>query len=745
MHGVETSNGHEDNSVLIVNDDPDQLRLMGSLLAKAGYSVVTAVDGLDGLSRAKLERPDVVISDVSMPRMDGLEFCREMRADTELKTVPILLVTALQKDTDSAVAGLRAGADDYLEIPFDSARLVAKVSRLLERSRLEAVYRDVVEHASDMIFTQDLAGRLTSINLAGQRFLGRHQEDLIGNSFFAVFGIIPESNGFAGSPKNLGRPQEAVEVRHQFVAHSAAGEDRWLDLIVSPIRDRLDETVGFRGLARDITERKQFEEALRDSEERYRLLFESTPQPIWVYNEDTLSFLAVNEAATRIYGYSRDEFLSMTINDLRPDEDIPTLMIKNAFADEIVISSPWRHQTRDKKIIYVEMTSHPVVFDGKNSKLVIVNDVTERKLLDEKQQRLHTSLQQSAMEWRQTFNAIDFPVLIVDLSGEIKRSNLAAEQVTGIGAEEIVGKVVSELGDCEPWKKATALIETIRHYHTPLSEEVKDASTGKTWAITLYHINEFGSVGERAILIAQDITKRVELEASLRQSEMMSLLGSLVAGVAHEVRNPLFGISSILDAFETRFSDRTEYLRYTNVLRDEIGRLTVLMEELLEYGKPFRGDLYLVSMEEMVARSVRACLPAAEVAQVQLNSQVEESLPKIRIDRRRLSKVFVNLIENAIQHSPAQTTVLVEAGNVLDGGYEWVECAIRDSGPGILDEDLPKIFEPFFSKRRGGTGLGLAIAHRIMQEHGGKLIAGNNPDGGACMIARFPIPAEGDS
>src|SRR5688500_9885912 len=741
MNGVEISNGHEDNSVLIVNDDPDQLKLMSSLLAKAGYSVVTAVDGIDGLTLARRERPDVVISDVSMPRMDGLEFCREMRADTELKTVPILLVTALQKDTDSAVAGLRAGADDYLEIPFDSARLVAKVSRLLERSRLEASYRDVVEHATDMIFTQDLAGRLTSINLAGQKFLGRKQEDLIGNSFFSVFGIIPESNGFAGS---LSRPQEAREFRHQFVAHSAAGEDRWLDLIVSPIRDRLDETVGFRGLARDITERKQFEEALRDSEERYRLLFESTPQPIWVYGEDTLRFLAVNEAATRIYGYSRDEFLSMTVNDLRPHEDIPTLIIKNASADELVISSPWRHQTRDKKIIYVEMSSHPVVFDGKNSRLVIVNDVTERKLLDEKQQRLHTSLQQSAAEWRQTFNAMDFPVLIVDLDGTIKRSNSAAEQIAGLPAEELRSRRVGGLAEHQPWKKAAELIENVRVNAVPLSAEVKDNKTGKTWAITLYHINEFGSIGERVILIAQDISKRAELEASLRQSEMMSLLGSLVAGVAHEVRTPLFGISSILDAFETRFSDRTEYLRYTNVLRDEVGRLTVLMEELLEYGKPFRGDLYLVSMEEMVGRSVRACIPAAEVAQVNLNSQIEDALPKIKIDRRRLSKVFVNLIENAIQHSPAQTTVSVEACKVIDGGQEWVQCAIRDSGRGILAEDMPRIFEPFFSKRRGGTGLGLAIVHRIMQEHGGKLIAGNNPDGGACMMARFPIPAEGD-
>src|SRR5689334_22291557 len=741
MHGENISNGHDDNSVLVVNDEPDQLKLMTSLLNKAGYSVLPAADGLEGLAVALRERPDLVVSDVSMPRMNGMDFCRQMRADSALKSVPILLVSALQKDTESVVAGLRAGADDYLEIPFNPAHLVAKVARLLERSRLEASYRDLVEQASDIIFTQDLVGRLTSMNLAGQKFLGQREATLIGDSLFGPFGIIPENNIFADKP-NL--PHETREFRHQFIARSAAGEDRWLDLIVSPIKDRLDEVIGFRGQARDITERKRFENALRDSEERYRLLFESTPQPIWVYNEETLTFLAVNEAATRTYGYTRDEFLSMTIYDIRPQEDIPTLMIKTD-PNDLVISSPWRHKTRSGQTIYVELSSHPVVFDGKNSSLVIVNDVTERKLLDEKQQRLHTSLQQSAMEWRQTFNAIDFPVLIVDLDATIKRSNLAAEQSVGVEPEEILGKRIGELGDNEPWKKAAELIEEIRVTQMPVTEEVKDEGTDKTWAITLYHINEFGSVGERAILIAQDITKRAQLEASLRQSEMMSLLGSLVAGVAHEVRNPLFGISSILDAFETRFSDRTEYLRYTNVLRDEIGRLTILMEELLEYGKPFRGELYLVSMEEMIARSVRACSPAAEVAQVHLESKVEDALPKVRIDRRRLSKVFVNLIENAIQHSPQQSSVTIEAQRVNDGNHEWVQCAIRDSGAGIPEEDLTKIFEPFFSKRRGGTGLGLAIAQRIMQEHGGKLIAGNNPEGGACMIARFPIPSEGDS
>jgi PAS domain S-box-containing protein len=693
------------------------------------------------LDLAKQQHPDLVISDVSMPRLNGLEFCRLLRTDKDLRSIPILLVSALQKDTESVVAGLRAGADDYLEVPFDSTKLVAKVSRLLERSRLEASYRNIVEQASDMIFTHDLTGLITSINAAGAKFLGRAQEEIVGESFFNTFGIIPESNGWT-----LNRPDGASEFRHQFPAHSGSGERRWLDLIISPIKDRVDDTVGFRGLARDITERKQFELALRESEERYRLLFESTPQPIWVYDEETLGFLAVNEAALSTYGYSREEFLSMNIDDLRPQEDIPTLLIKNAAnANEVVISSPWRHETRDKKTIYVEMTSHQLVFDGKPSKLVIVNDVTERKLLDQKQQSLHASLQQSAMEWRQTFNAIDFPVLIVDLDGYVKRSNEAAERNIGVNADQIVGLSIQDLGNSQPWLKATELIKAIRQFHSPLSEEVKDESTGKTWTITVYLVHEFGSAGERAILIAQDITKRAELEASLRQSEMMSLLGSLVAGVAHEVRNPLFGISSILDAFETRFSDRTEYLRYTNVLRDEIGRLTVLMEELLEYGKPFRGELYMVSLEEMLARSVRACQPAAEVARVALVNNIQDDLPKIKIDRRRLSKVFVNLIENAIQHSPSGGTVTVEARQVVDNNQEWIQCAIRDLGRGIAEEDITRIFEPFFSKRRGGTGLGLAIAHRIMQEHGGKLIAGNNPEGGACMIARFPMPVEGEA
>lgn len=614
IRGNHSNNGHVRQSVLIVNDLAEQLELMDSALSKAGYAVFTAENGRVGFDVAQREQPDLIISDVNMPEVDGIEFCRLIRQDKSLARLPILLVSALRTDTDSVIEGLKAGADEYLEFPFDTARLVAHAARLIERAKLE--------------------------------------------------------------------------------------------------------------------------QTVKDSEERYRLLFDCTPQPIWVYDEETLAFLGVNEAAIRTYGYAHEEFLNLTVNDISPADDVSTSLD----GTEALLSAAQRHQKKDGSVIYVEVTSHPLVFGNRKARLAIATDVTDRKLLDEEQKRMHASIQQSAIEWRQTFNAMDFPVLIVDLEGRIRRLNKAAQEIAASDKDEIIGQDIALAGVGQPWEKAAELLKNIRESGGTRLAEVRDHGTGRTWEITLYLIHDFGSAGERVILIAQDTTNRTELEASLRRSEMMSLLGSLVAGVAHEVRNPLFGISSILDAFETRFSERTEYLRYTNVLRDELARLNILMEELLEYGKPFQGELYLGPLDDVVTKSLRSCVPVAEIAHVKLVNKLSQRVPRVMVDRRRLSKVFVNLIENAIQHSPPDATVVVEAREVREANQLWLDCAVKDQGKGIAIEEIPNIFEPFFSKRRGGTGLGLAIAKKIMEEHGGKLIAGNNEEGGACMIARFPIP-----
>ena len=199
------------------------------------------------------------------------------------------------------------------------------------------------------------------------------------------------------------------------------------------------------------------------------------------------------------------------------------------------------------------------------------------------------------------------------------------------------------------------------------------------------------------------------------------------------MRNPLFSISATLQAFEARFGGNRDYQKYTDVLRAEIDRLNELMRELLEYGRPSTLEIAQTSIRDVISKAVRSCEPLAERLSVNVVYKVADPAPELFIDRRRMIQVFQNLLENAIQHSPAGGAVLVEVAN----GGAWVDCSVSDSGPGFKSEDLPKIFQPFFTRRRGGTGLGLSIVQRIIDEHGGKIAAKNRPEGGAVIRLRL--------
>jgi signal transduction histidine kinase len=204
------------------------------------------------------------------------------------------------------------------------------------------------------------------------------------------------------------------------------------------------------------------------------------------------------------------------------------------------------------------------------------------------------------------------------------------------------------------------------------------------------------------------------------------------------VRNPLFGISSVLDAFEARFGAAPEHQQYINVLREELGYLNRLMEDLLDYGKPYSEEVREGSVYDVVVSGITACKPLAEQGQVKIVNKVSETLAPVMIDEKRMPQVFSNLIKNAIQHSPPGATVHVEAEEINLDDQLWVECRVKDSGPGFQTEDLPRVFAPFFTKRRGGTGLGLSIVQRIVQEHGGRIKASNRPEGGAEIVIRIP-------
>jgi PAS domain S-box-containing protein len=363
-------------------------------------------------------------------------------------------------------------------------------------------------------------------------------------------------------------------------------------------------------------------------------------------------------------------------------------------------------------------------------------DITERRHAEAEQRRLQEAVERSAAEWKETFDTVTTPILITERSGAIVRVNRAALELSALSDEQIAGRRIEEINASEPWQTAAQLITYIAGERQGTTAETKDAN-GRTWDIIVSRFSAPDG-SERFILVLWEITGIVELQESLRRSETMSAMGTLVAGVAHEVRNPLFGISATLDAFHEELSE-PGYAECAATLRQEVNRLIHLMQELLEYGKPPALTIDRGDIRSVVGQAVENRLPTALAAQVEIRNEMTETMPTLLMDRSRLRQVFENLIDNAIQHSDPGGVVRITGALADQAGRHWVECTIDDAGPGFSPLNLDRVFEPFFSQREGGTGLGLSIVLRIVEEHSGKVSASNRPEGGGRIRVLFPL------
>jgi signal transduction histidine kinase len=363
-----------------------------------------------------------------------------------------------------------------------------------------------------------------------------------------------------------------------------------------------------------------------------------------------------------------------------------------------------------------------------------VTDGEERPRPEDRQAELQRLISRSALEWRLTFDAIASPLLLLEMDGRVLRMNEAARDLGGVSYEGAIHHPLAVLGDGQPWRTVRWLLGDVAESDRRASAQAQ-GDGGQTWDVSISPV--VGPDRDRwAVVVILDITDTVRLQERLRRSETMSVMGALVAGVAHEVRNPLFGISATLDAFESKFKRRTEYRRYLDVLRERVGRLNALMHQLLDYGKPSRLDLAEVCPREVMAQAAVACAPLAEQKGVEIVQTAEPGLPRVMVDRLRVAQIFQNLLENAIQHSPQEGCVHFRAQPAEEGRVRFL---VEDSGPGFRAGDFERLFEPFFTRRRGGTGLGLSIVQRIAEQHGGEVAAANRPEGGAVMTVTLPV------
>lgn len=248
----------------------------------------------------------------------------------------------------------------------------------------------------------------------------------------------------------------------------------------------------------------------------------------------------------------------------------------------------------------------------------------------------------------------------------------------------------------------------------------------------------------RALDDASDTARRSTeaLARIAKREETVAAMGALVAGVAHEVRNPLFAISSTLDAFEAELGDDVpRTAEWLHALRTEVTRMSALMSDLLDFGRPPRRQPAPLSVVDAVHAGIAASASLVRASRVRVRIEHTEGAGAVMGDERRLAQVFQQLVANAIQHSPegGDVVVRIEETTLEDG--TWLDCTVLDEGPGFRPEDLGRLFDPFFTRRRGGTGLGLAIVQRVAHDHGGEVSATTRTGGGGSVRVRLPALA----
>jgi PAS domain S-box-containing protein len=489
-------------------------------------------------------------------------------------------------------------------------------------------------------------------------------------------------------------------------------------------------------LVRDATQRKEMEAALKDEKEFTEMALNTMQELFFVQHRDG-RMVRWNRRVTEMFGLSEIDARPFPLRNYVHLDDVQQLDKARAevfLNGSAVVEIRLARTTTDLR--NMRMSGTLMERNGEPYLVATGIDVSEQRRAEAEQQRLRSAIEQSAIEWQLTFDSVETPIVITSAEGVVQRVNQSAAVLAHRTEGDMLNHHLDDLGD-GPWHRAAELLRSLGpdgHGRTHIRD-----TTSREWDVRITPLVPSDVDGQR-IIVFWDITRIVALQDSLRRSETMSAMGKLVGGVAHEVRNPLFGISATLDAFNDEMNT-PDLIEMASTLRREVERLTRLMRELLDFGKPAEVTRNPETIPDLIGEVISSRQRAAEAAKIGLEQVVTSAVPPVPMDRNRLRQVFENLVDNAMQHSPEGTKITISAREVEGNGRQWVECLVEDQGKGFVPRDLAMVFEPFFTRRDQGTGLGLSIVKKIVEEHEGVVTAANRAEGGAQITVRLPASA----
>jgi PAS domain S-box-containing protein len=746
--------------LLHLEDDPDYCDLVQSLLAEEGYQVeIVLADDRAGFEAALApEKFDLILADYLLPTYNGLEALRVARA--KCPETPFLLVSGTIGE-QAAIESLRCGATDYV-LKHWPDRLVPAVRRAIEeaeerkqRRRVEAElvrcekhFRALTENALDIVSILDPQGVFAYNSRSVKRVLGYEPKDLAGQSAFALVHSEDLPRVLQAFDYGLRNPDRTVTLDFRFQHRDGS----WRNLeVVGQSRLGDPDIAGVVLNSRDITQRKQTEAELRESEQRFRELFESSPDAVFVEDLDG-TVLDINPAACRLHAASREGLIGRNVSDLVPPErreeaarDFKALV--EGRLEQIEGAS----YAQDGRVVPVEVRASRVDYAGQPAVLLHVRDITDRKLAE-------AALRSSEMLFHSVWeNSVD-GMRLTDEHGNIVAVNDAFCKLVGMPQEAIEGKPFTVI--FADFEKPDQLLEEFRQrFRNRVIESRRERrlTLRNGDVVTLEDTSSFVELrGQPPMLLGlfRDVTAQKRLEEQLRQSQKMEAIGQLAGGVAHDFNNLLTVIHGHASLLAASGALTGVAARSAQQISQAADRAATLTRQLLAFGRRQLMQPRQLDMNQVVANMTKMLgrILGEDIA-LQVNYSPQPA--RVQADAGMMEQVLLNLAVNSRDAMPKGGLLAIRISALeLDARRmaqhaegrvgQFVCLSVIDMGCGIPAENLRRIFEPFFTTKEvsKGTGLGLATVYGIVKQHQGWIEVESAPGKGATFSVFLPRSLE---